>query len=223
MITHVRFIGKDGKAQTIPLTTTPVLFLNRTFYDRRNALEYVVKFIYKPVQSYRMKSIFVLSLILCSLMTLAQEPETLPTIGGKVFYEFMDSVPGINQQQIHSRAVISIANVFKSAKAVTQVNDSDEGEFVGKGLLDWTMPGKLIAQGGFIGFTMRISSRNEKLRVRIYDLEIMNTEYDVLNPIENYQKTVWKKNHKHFVKQVNENVNALHQTILKGINSEDKF
>lgn len=160
--------------------------------------------------------------VLIPLNMLGQD--TFPLKEGKVYYEQVDSIPGISQEKIFSRAMLWVANSFNNSNVVNRLENTVEGEYLGKGSTDFDMPGAIVSQTGKIRFTFRISARDEKLRLQIYDLEIADNLYQFIYNIKDYKTVIKKRNHEKFVTFVNKIAPTLQADMVAFIQkSEDNF
>lgn len=90
----------------------------------------------------------------------------MPVKDGKVFYELIDSSVVNSADELHSKASVWLANVFKSSKSVIQLDDKQNHTIIGKG--------NLITYTGIIGwlvkFSIRIDTKDKRYRAQIYDI-----------------------------------------------------
>lgn len=123
-----------------------------------------------------MKFIIISSVFLFSFHAYGQ----VPTKDGKGFYEVVDSSVTGSKQELQVKAKMWMANAFKDAKEVIQLDDKEAGEVIGKGNV-------LI---GYMSqrckFTIKISTRDNKYRCQIYDMAIMGSGSYNAMPMEYY-------------------------------------
>jgi hypothetical protein len=125
-----------------------------------------------------MRSVLILSFVLYTAnIALSQQ---LPVKEGKVFYEVIDSSIQGTKQELQVKAKMWMANAFKDAKEVVQMDDKEAGEVLGKGNFNI----------GYFNmhcrFTIKISTRDNKYRCQIYDMSIVSPNGQASKPMEYY-------------------------------------
>lgn len=104
----------------------------------------------------------------------------VPVKNGKGFYEVIDSTVAGSKQELQVKAKMWMANAFKDAKEVIQLDDKEAGEVLGKGNV------VLGYMYGRCKFTIKISTRDNKYRCQIYDMAIYGTNGQFGNTIDHY-------------------------------------
>lgn len=121
-----------------------------------------------------MKHVILIFFIIPSI-TRAQVDLPLNTSGKAEFTKTID-LDSISKKKLHAKAKLWVVNAFKSANNVIQYDDADEGRIVGKGNADIRGNGTGMAgsihrdQAGHVNFTVEILSKDNKCRIRIYDI-----------------------------------------------------
>lgn len=96
--------------------------------------------------------------------------ELLPVKEGKVVFEQIDSVSGISKNELYSRSKIWLAKEFNSAKAVTELDDKDAGQIIGKGNFVYYYSVLGSKTPWTCSFTIQIDCRDNKARIKFYDI-----------------------------------------------------
>lgn len=152
-----------------------------------------------------MKLLLVIIGLTIGLNTFAQ----IPVKNGTIFYEQIDSLPGMVQSDIYKRSKLWIVQAFKDAKEVIQIDNKDEGEIVGKGSLDctYTLLGTGIPCRVF--FTIKLNSKDGKHRIQLYDFT--GYRYTGNQPL-NFDKVLSKPNaseNKRIIAQIDGQITAM--------------
>lgn len=127
-----------------------------------------------------MKCIFVLIF----LFALTGHAQIYPVKNGEVYYEFIDSLPGQSKTEIYQKAEIWCASQFRDAKQAVQLADKENGELVAKG----NLPLRISISNGLLQFTLRISARENKCRVSIYNITYTESIAGTTSPIISYTR-----------------------------------
>jgi hypothetical protein len=121
---------------------------------------------------------FILALLMClSTFSEAQVESTSPELpykDGKVVFETIGVASGSTQQQIYAAAKKWIVENFNSSKAVIQSEDISTGQILGKGIINVPFEIKTKAHNYNLSFDMQIDCKNEKFRLRLYNLIIVS-------------------------------------------------
>lgn len=82
--------------------------------------------------------------------------------------------PGFTKQQVYAGAKIWIAENFRSAKAVTEYDNAEEGVIVGNGNIPYPCKGiKCLATSDWrINFTMKVEAKDERFRLTFTNLRL---------------------------------------------------
>ncbi|MFN4085386.1 MAG: DUF4468 domain-containing protein [Spirosomataceae bacterium] len=135
----------------------------------------------------------------CILPNLLFGQRHFPRKDGKIVYEKVDSLKGFSKEKLYGFSKKWFADTFKNSKAVIQTEDFETGQIIGKGETYIVNP-ELEAKGiifldilsGSYRFTIQIDIKDEKYRIRIYDIARVNRVaqygYEILQPIEDNDK-----------------------------------
>lgn len=108
--------------------------------------------------------------------------QQIPTKDGKAFYEVIDSAAMGSKQEIYHKARTWMAEAFKDAKEVIQLDDKENGELIGKGNFAWSTTFTPYR----CRFTIKISARENKYRVQVYDMIVVGGTKMIEYPVEWY-------------------------------------
>jgi hypothetical protein len=111
-------------------------------------------------------SLVISSLVICSSV-MGQEENIInsfphDSITHKVTYQGVVQIPGINRNELYSRAKEWFAKNFKSVKDVLQMDDKEAGKLIGKGNFD-------IGDNCYYNFTLSIFIKDNKYKYIITD------------------------------------------------------
>ncbi len=111
---------------------------------------------------------FALLLLLTSCAGLEPVPDSERTFEG-VF-----EAPGFTKDQIFTATRIWIAENFRSAKAVVEYENKEEGTLIGNGVISYPCNGiDCIAKGNWkVPFTMRVDMKDQKFRLTFSNLRL---------------------------------------------------
>lgn len=104
----------------------------------------------------------------------------LPYKDGKIVYERIVDVPGLNKQDLYKNAKQWFVDYFKSSKDVIQNEDKEEGTIIGKGIIPYVFHIKIM--GNYTKndhLTVQVSAKDNKYRIRIYDQIIISPENEL--------------------------------------------
>jgi hypothetical protein len=146
--------------------------------------------------------VYVLVITLCSLTGFSQD--LLPEKDGKVVYEQIDSIPGTVKSELYSRAKIWLANIFKSAKDVIQLDDKETGQIIGKGVFFYQVKVLLTGAEWTCKFTVRIDVKDNKTRIMFYDISSASAASATAEHFNKYNKQ--SKQH---IKAIDSNIKGL--------------
>lgn len=124
-------------------------------------------------QKRKMKTILLFTLLSITFVSVKAQTSTLPYREGKVVYEKIAELTGINKEEIYSGAKKWLADSFKSSKNVIQSENETTGQIIGKGttsIYDTENSGIFVS---FISlkFSIQIDCKDSKYRMRFYDLQ----------------------------------------------------
>lgn len=94
----------------------------------------------------------------------------VPLKDGKIFYEVIDSSFKKLKPETYKSAKMWFADAFKDSKSVLQVDDKDLGELMGKGTFEYPVTYQGFTAEFWCQFTVKVSCRNDKYRLQIYDV-----------------------------------------------------
>lgn len=99
-------------------------------------------------------------------------------------------VPGLGKDQIYNASKIWIAENFRSAKAVIEVDDKAAGLIIGNGQAAYACTGSLMCTVGYsIRFTMRIDIKDQKFKATYSNLALTYNGPDWPLPQEAFDNT----------------------------------
>lgn len=151
-----------------------------------------------------MKKFYLFLLVPITSVAQKEQPIQLPMKDGKVVYEVIDSSLSKPKNEIYSAATIWMANAFASAKDVNQVSDKETGEILGKGNFKFHFHFFVSNYEDRCNFSIRISCRDNKYRIQIYDIIIESIGSDFgTSPLESYAMKPEKSPNKAVIKEVN--------------------
>ena len=84
------------------------------------------------------------------------------------------NAPGFSKEQLYEAGKIWVANNFKSAKAVVEYDNKENGTIIGKGNINYPCEGiSCIAKNDWrIGFTMKYEAKDERFRLTFESLSL---------------------------------------------------
>jgi|GEM_PF-3361123 len=93
-----------------------------------------------------------------------------PRKDGSVFYERIDSSFKKQKDDVYKSAKIWFAETFRNSNSVLKMDDKELGELVGKGttIIEFQYGNSELKY--WSRFTIKLSCRNNKFRVQIYDI-----------------------------------------------------
>lgn len=161
-------------------------------------------------------------LVIIGLLVACSANGQLPVKDGQIFYEQIDSLPGVSKDEIYKRSKAWIVAIFKDAKEVIQLDSKEDGEIIGKGNFQfyYTMLGVPVPSRCF--FTIKLSSRDGKHRAQIYDVTAVNGERN--EPVR-MDKLLSKPNTGHnqkIIRQINEGVESMFADLRAVLNPVKK-
>lgn len=140
--------------------------------------------------SVKMKFVLIFLFPILSYSQDTSLSKTFPLKDNKVVFEKIDST-NKTAEEIYSQAKVWLANAFVSSNEVIQLDDHNS-KIIGKGLFKFENKG-----GGSLGdittfFTIDISIKEKKYRIRLYDYLITNSNTsDNKTPIEQLHKRTY--------------------------------
>lgn len=157
----------------------------------------------------------------------------LPKENGKIVYQKVLDLKGIQTKEIFKRANFWFIDSFKSPNDVISYNNHEEGIIIGKGTtnLTWVNENAIIVAPLTIHlrFTVKIEVKEEKLRYSIFDLAISDMTLLNYREIETEftQEKMYSKKGKpnknswdwYYIYE--DAVRSLESSIEKGVNKSD--
>jgi hypothetical protein len=165
-----------------------------------------------------MKVVFLLLGVVISAECYAQ----LPVKDGSVFYEQIDSAPGLSKDEIFKRSKLWVVDAFVDAKEVIQIDNKEDGEIVGKGNLDCTYTIMGTGIPCRVYFTIKLNSKDGKHRVQIYDFS--GHRYTSNKPLD-FDKLLNKSNaaeNKRIIEQIDKQIRAALAKLQSDLTSKKK-
>lgn len=142
-----------------------------------------------------MRLLFFSALIM--IATIAYSQGELPSKEGKVFYEIVDSSVTGSADELYSRARVWMANAFKDAQEVIQLDDKETHTLIGKGLFQFIQTMATYS----VYFTVKIGTKDNKYRLQFYDIRTEVGTMRITKTAESYNA---KKGSDKMKKNINE-------------------
>jgi hypothetical protein len=118
-----------------------------------------------------MKKLTVTAIILLTvLITKAQDSLKIPLKDCKIYYEQIVDVPNMTKDQLFKNAKMWYVESFKYSKSVIQNENLSDGNITGKGNTQFTCGKSFTPTAEAAYFTIAIDIKDNKYRVRIYDI-----------------------------------------------------
>lgn len=136
------------------------------------------------------KRLFILFIALClSLASFAQDNKLdtlkltyndnygerqnlkIPFEGDKVMFTQVVNLENHDAKSIYTKAKIAIADMFRSSKDVTQLDDAENRIIILKGWTDWLRdpdPDMMFTQGFKVWFTLKIECKDGRYKMSVY-------------------------------------------------------
>lgn len=129
-----------------------------------------------------MKQLVAITFLLLPVFSIAQDDETstenkpnvtLPMKDGKTLISEVITVDSVSKEKLYLNAKRYLANTFKSAKDVIQLDDKESGEIIAKGYFETTWQyGLGMATPVQVWHTIAISVKDGKYKYQISDFRI---------------------------------------------------
>lgn len=125
-----------------------------------------------------------LAFLLLPLCSISQS--ILPYKDGRIVYEVIDNTKGLSKTVLYASSKKWLTDNFTSVKAVIQSEDIETGQIIGMGNL---VVSEIAPTGMFmyvyrLQFKIQIDCRDEKYRLRFYDVEDYNSSTNTGVPFE---------------------------------------
>lgn len=164
-----------------------------------------------------MKLLIVIIGLMVGLTTFSQ----LHTKDGQIFYEQIDSLPGMSQSEIYKRSRAWVADAFKDAKEVIQLDSKEDGEIIGKGNFTFYYTMLALPVKSTCFFTIKLSSRDGKHRSQVYNVTaVAESNYQV-----KMDKLLAKPNtqqNRKIINEINKGVLSMFADLRAALNSAKK-
>lgn len=121
------------------------------------------------------KLLLLLSLILFGNFASAQDNEakygagTVPFVGGKPFFSIVESLDGRTADQLYAQAKLAVAEMFKSAQNVIQLDDPTNKIIIAKGNYKIDESNALTKCVTYVSFMMKIACKDGRYKVDLTD------------------------------------------------------
>lgn len=104
----------------------------------------------------------------CATMTATPLPDSAKT------FEKVVEVPELTKDEIYTATKVWIAQNFKSAKAVIEIDSKEDGLIVGNGIIDYPCDGiECLAKGDWrVPFTMRVDIKEGRFRLSFSNIKL---------------------------------------------------
>lgn len=152
-----------------------------------------------------------------------QPNNIFPLKDNVIFYEVIDStLKGVSKEQLYMRAKTWVIRTFNYPRAVTEMDDRENGIIMGKGAFDYVTPMvQMSIQRGTIKFTFRITVKDNKYRIQVFDL----TRESNSTVSEWYQENKTKTKRRYIIKQfeaINDKIKSIIDDFLLSIRDNSK-
>lgn len=89
-------------------------------------------------------------------------------------FERVVEVPGYSKDQIYSSTKIWIAENFKSAKSVIELDSKEDGIIIGNGIIQYPCSGmECLAKSDWkVPFTMRVDMKDQKFKISFSNIKL---------------------------------------------------
>lgn len=89
-------------------------------------------------------------------------------------FERVVETPGYTKDQIYSSTKIWIAEHFKSAKSVIELDSKEDGIIIGNGIIKYPCSGiECLAKGDWnVPFTMRVDMKDQKFKITFTNIKL---------------------------------------------------
>ena len=97
-----------------------------------------------------------------------------PIIESDRTFERVVNAPGYKKEQIYNSTKIWIAENFKSAKAVIELDSKEEGILIGNGIIKYPCDGmECLAKSDWkVPFTMRVDIKDQKFKISFSNIKL---------------------------------------------------
>lgn len=112
------------------------------------------------------KLVLLISIMMLNLAAFAQDNSkygvgAMPIVDGMVVFSEVVPVEGVTADQLYTRAKMAVAEMFKSAKDVIQLDDKENGVIIVKG------SNQIGSDPVYVHFTLRFYAKDEKYKIDI--------------------------------------------------------
>lgn len=130
-----------------------------------------------------MLSVLIMSIILTGCVT----SEPLPD--NENIYEVVINVPGLDKNRIFLLANDWMVSNFRSAEAVIEYSDSEEGIIIGKANAKADAGGLVKA---LVNFKITINVKDEKTRIRLENMSYASTSSPLANALMSFNRVSYE-------------------------------
>jgi len=158
---------------------------------------------------------------------------SFPYKDGRIVYETVKEIPGISKTKLFGASKKWMADSFKSASHVIQSEDEPTGQIVGKGntIITYVKKGALFGAGYNLEFTVQVDCKDDKYRIRIYDIKKINAAVGIIAadtmPLEEFDAAQTKRKKTERISNLIKMTNRRFQTIIDSfsdsITNKDDF
>lgn len=156
--------------------------------------------------------LFLLSTFL-ALASVSHCQGELPSKDGKVIYEIVDSSVAGSADELYSRAKVWMANAFRDAQEVIQLDDKEAHTLMGKGPLQFIQTMATYS----VYFTVKIGTKDNKYRLQFYNIRTEVGTMRVTKTAESYNA---KKGSDKMKKNINEGFMRLIESFKAALNKK---
>jgi hypothetical protein len=113
-----------------------------------------------------MKKLLVLTMVLVSFVSYGQ------TEGTPLSYSKVIEIPNTPKNQLYNSVKQWLASTYKSLNNVTQLDDKDNGVFIGKGTMTWRSETfSMQCSTGYIDYQIKVQVKDNKLKIELSDFQ----------------------------------------------------
>lgn len=126
-----------------------------------------------------MKKIFIPLVLIITLNTAFAQNNSIPLKDAETIYaDTIYKIDSVTKSELYLRSKVWVSDYFKSSKAVIDLDDKENGMLICKGFQEITIHSVIgVAITTRCYFTIRISSKDNKVRLNIYDVYYKNYEH----------------------------------------------
>jgi hypothetical protein len=112
--------------------------------------------------------------LLATMLVMAGCAAVQPVPESNRTFDAVFDTPGASKDQIFSATKIWIAETFRSAKAVIEYENKEEGTLIGNGIVPYPCGGiECVAKGDWsVPFTMRVDMKDQKFKLTFSNIRV---------------------------------------------------